>query len=136
VDPPAGPRRHQQDRAFYRRLRESLAECCRAEYELEARQGDGATLRTHLQRLARNAGEVDPRLNIVWPRSGRPIWEAFRRIGRSMTINGPGPITAQDILAYQTLYRVEFSAWELEVIESFDAIALEAMYKKIDAAGA
>ncbi len=79
---------------------------------------------------------MDPRLNIVWPLSGRPIWEAFRRIGRSMTINGPGPITAQDILAYQTLYRVEFSPWELEVIESFDAIALEAMYKKIDAASA
>lgn len=93
-------------------------------------------MRTHLQRLANNAGEVDPRLNIVWPRVGRPVWEAFRRLGRSMTINGPGPITAQDILAYQSLHRVEFSAWELEVIESFDAIALEAMYKKIDAAGA
>jgi hypothetical protein len=50
-------------------------------------------------------------------------------MGRSMTINGPGPVTPQDILAYQALYRVEFSAWELDVIEVFDAIALEAMHK-------
>jgi len=61
---------------------------------------------------------------------GRPIWDAFRRIGRSMTVNGPGPITPQDILAYQTLYGVTFTAWELEVIDAFDAVALEAMHKK------
>ena len=50
-------------------------------------------------------------------------------MGRSMTLNGPGPITPQDILAYQSLYRVDFSAWELEMIEAFDAIALEAMHR-------
>lgn len=47
-----------------------------------------------------------------------------------MTMNGPGPITPQDILAYQTLYGVTFTAWELEVIDAFDAIAIEAMHKK------
>ncbi|WP_157201817.1 hypothetical protein [Massilia sp. Root335] len=129
MDPPAGPHRHQQDRAFYRRLRESLAECCRAEYELAARQGDGAPLRAHLQRVAQSTGDVDPRLHVAWPRLGRPVWDAFRRMGRSMTVNGPGPVTPQDILAYQALHRVEFSAWELDVIEVFDAIALEAMHK-------
>jgi hypothetical protein len=125
-----GARRHPQNRAFYRRLRESLTECCRAEYELSARLGDGATLRTHLQRAAKNTGEQDPRLNIEWPRAGRPIWDAFRRIGRSMTTNGPGPITPLDILAYQTLYGLTFTPWELEVIDAFDAIALEAMHEK------
>ena len=105
-------------------------ECCRAEYELSARQGDGATLRTHLQRLAKNTGEVDPQLNIEWPPVGRPIWEAFRRMGRSMSFSGPGPITPQDILAYQTLHGVRFSSWELEVIEQFDAIALNAMHSQ------
>jgi hypothetical protein len=83
-----------------------------------------------LQRAAKNTGERDPRLNIQWPRLGRVLWDAFRGIGRSMTMNGPGPITPQDILAYQTLYSVTFTAWELEVIEAFDAIALEAMHKK------
>jgi hypothetical protein len=130
VVPRPGPCRHQQDGAFYRRLRESLTECCRAEYELSARQGDGATLRTHLQRLAQNTGEVDPRLNIEWPRLGRHLWEDFRRIGRSMSINGPGPIHPENILAYQTLHGVRFTSWELGVLDQFDAIALDAMHKQ------
>lgn len=94
--------------------------------------GDGATLRAHLQRAARNTGERDPRLHVEWPRAGRPLWDAFRRMGRSMTMNGPGPITPQDILAFQQLHGVRFTAWELDVIDAFDAVALEAMQKKND----
>lgn len=92
--------------------------------------GDGATLRTHLQRAARNTGETDPRLNIEWPRVGRALWDVFRRIGRSMTPGGPGPIQPENILAYQQLYRVAFTDWELSVIEAFDAVALEASHKQ------
>jgi hypothetical protein len=92
--------------------------------------GDGATLRTHLQRAARNTGEPDPRLHVEWPRAGRPLWDAFRRIGRSMTMNGPGPIMPENILAFQQLHGVTFTSWELDVIDAFDAIALEAMHKK------
>jgi hypothetical protein len=125
-----GPRRHQQDRAFYRRLRESLTECCRAEYELSAKLGDGATLRTHLQRDAKNGGAPDPRLTIEWPALGRPIWDAFRRMGRSVTMGGAGPILPENILAYQQLHGVRFTPWELEVIDAFDAVALEAMSKQ------
>lgn len=94
--------------------------------------GDGATLRTHLQRAAKNEGKADPRLNVEWPRAGLPIWNAFRRMGRSMGPSGPGPITAENILAHQQLHRVRFTDWELEVIEAFDAVALEAMHKKND----
>lgn len=47
-----------------------------------------------------------------------------------MSMNGPGPITPQDILAFQQLRGVIFTAWELEIIEAFDAIALEAMHKQ------
>jgi hypothetical protein len=43
-------------------------------------------------------------------------------------MSGPGPILPENILAYQQLHNVRFSSWELEVIEAFDAIALEAMY--------
>lgn len=93
-------------------------------------QGDGATLRTHLQRAAKNTGTSDPRLNIEWPREGRPIWEAFRRIGRSQTFGGPGPILPENILAYQQLNGVKFTAWELSVIEEFDAIAIDAMHEQ------
>lgn len=51
-------------------------------------------------------------------------------MGRSMSFNGPGPITPQDILAYQELHGVRFSSWELEVLEQFDAVALDAMHSQ------
>lgn len=51
-------------------------------------------------------------------------------MGRQMSLNGPSPLTPQDILAYQELHGVRFSAWELEVIEEFDAVALDAMHSQ------
>lgn len=86
-------------------------------------------MRTHLQRAAKNTGEVDPLLKIEWPRAGLPLWNAFRRMGRSSTFNGPGPIKPENILAYQQLYGVKFTDWELGVIEAFDDIMLEGMQK-------
>jgi hypothetical protein len=121
-----GPRWHPKDRAFYRRLRESLADCARAEFELSARQGDGATLRTHLQRVAKNTKEVDPLLTMEWPKEGRPLWDAFCKMGRPAGVSGPGELTSQEILAYQQLWGVQFNRWELEVIHMFDGIAMEA----------
>jgi hypothetical protein len=47
-----------------------------------------------------------------------------------MTMNGPGPIMPENILAFQQLHGVTFTPWELDVIDAFDAIALEAMHKK------
>nr|WP_314540144.1 hypothetical protein [uncultured Massilia sp.] len=94
--------------------------------------GDGATLRTHLQRDAKNGNTPDPRLNIEWPRAGQAIWDAFRRMGRSVTMGGAGPILPENILAYQQLHGVRFTAWELEVIEALDAVALEAMREQQD----
>lgn len=47
-----------------------------------------------------------------------------------MSINGPGPIQPENILAYQALHRVQFTSWELSVLEQFDAIALDAMHKQ------
>lgn len=51
-------------------------------------------------------------------------------MGRSSTFNGPGPIQPENILAYQQLYGVQFTDWELGVIEAFDDIMLEAMQQK------
>lgn len=41
--------------------------------------------------------------------------------------NGLGPIMPENILAFQQLHRVRFSQWELDVIEAFDEVALEAL---------
>lgn len=83
-----------------------------------------------MQRLAANTGKVDPRLNIEWPQLGRPIWDAFRRLGRPPSMNGMEPIGMQEIAAYQDVYRIRFSGWELDVIGMFDAIALEISNKQ------
>lgn len=41
--------------------------------------------------------------------------------------NGPGPILPENILAFQQLHHVQFSPWELDVIEALDEVALEAL---------
>jgi len=79
--------------------------------------------------VAKNTGEVDPRLEIRWPRLGLPLWDAYKRLDRQSVMDGIGPITLAGIHAYQSLYRVRFSEWELDVLQMFDRIALEALHK-------
>lgn len=67
---------------------------------------------------------------IAWPALGLPIWEAFRRMGRPPSMNGMEPISAQEIAAYQSVYRVRFTGWELDVIAMFDAIAIDEANKQ------
>ena len=80
--------------------------------------------------MAKNTGEVDPRLNIQWPKLGLPLWEAFKRLDRQPVMEGIGPITTAGILAHQDLYRVRFTEWELEVLQTFDRIAMEAAARR------
>lgn len=79
--------------------------------------------------MAKNTGEVDPRLNIQWPKVGLPLWEAFKRLDRQPVMEGIGPITLGGIQAYQSLYRVRFTEWELEILQMFDRVALDAIGK-------
>ena len=76
--------------------------------------------------MAKNTGEVDPLLKIEWPRLGRPLWDAFRAMGRPPSMSGVAEISNQEILAYQQIEGVRFTSWELGVIRMFDAIAIEA----------
>lgn len=105
-------------------------ECCRAEYELSARQGDGASLRTHLLRLAENTGKSDPRLHIAWPPAGRAVWDVYRSLSRPPSMGGAAPISMQEIAAYQAVYQLRLNPWELEMIQAFDSIALEILNKQ------
>ena len=82
-----------------------------------------------MQRLAANTGKRDPRLTIDWPRAGRAVWDVFRRLGRPKSMDGAEPITFQEIDAYQRVTGVRLTPWELDVIESFDAVALEFLNK-------
>lgn len=67
-----------------------------------------------------------------WPKLGQPIWEAFTRMGRPPSMNGMEKISAQEIVAYQSLYGVRFTRWELDTLAMFDAIALEISNKKTE----
>jgi hypothetical protein len=93
--------------------------------ELSRREGDGATLRTHLQRLARNTGRVDERLLVEVPRPVEQLWDLFmswavqRRSGMSLH-----PLTFTDIEAWCRLYGVRLTPWELDTLLELDAATL------------
>jgi len=70
---------------------------------------------------------------LEWPKLGVPIWEAFKRLGRPSSMGGPERITTQEIIAYQTLYEVRFTRWELDTLAMFDAIAIEVSNTKAEA---
>lgn len=92
------------------------------------RQGDGAPLRTHLQRAAKSTKKVHPLLQMTWPPYGQALWDAFLRL-RSRGESMPG--LSQDIDVYQRVYGVQFSSWELDVLSDFDAITAEHRNKEI-----
>lgn len=89
-------------------------------------QGDGATLRTHLQRLARNTHRIDSRLAELC----RPlapscvgVWSAFTSLNRTRAHGpaGPQPISLQDIESWQRLQRVHLTPWEVDLVVDLDS---------------
>ena len=94
-------------------------------------QGDGATLRTHLQRLAETTGRVDEKLLHQCPPEGLPIYQAFIQMGRSRVSGfGPSAISFHEIEAWQRLYGVRLTAWELDTIIELDSVFLRSASKK------
>jgi hypothetical protein len=92
---------------------------------------DGATLRTHLQRMAYSSGKVDARLEApLPPRAVEAVWETFlllastRRSGMSAH-----PLTMVDIEAYCRMSNIQLSGWELETLIALDAVAMAAASK-------
>lgn len=60
------------------------------------------------------------------------MWTVFTRLDSARTCGStPNPITFQDILAYQKLYRIEFDEWELKLIRTLDGIRLKALYARL-----
>lgn len=105
-------------------------ECARAEYALSALQGDGASLRTHLQRHAQNTGHIDPQLQVNWPPEGKALWRIFNGLARAPSMSGPGPISQQEIQAWMQNNQTRMTPWELDVLADFDRVAMESMAKQ------
>ncbi|MGA1296975.1 MAG: phage tail assembly chaperone [Burkholderiaceae bacterium] len=92
---------------------------------------DGATLRTHLQRLAYSSGKVDARLEAPPPaRAVRGLWDAFLMLSASRRSGmSPHPLTMVDIEAYCRMANIQLSNWELETLIALDAVAMAAAAK-------
>lgn len=100
--------------------------------QLSTAQGDGASLRTHLQRLRANTGRVDPLLAAAaqpLPSAIAPLWEAFVALSatRGAAFEGVAPITCLEIEAWCRLHAVRLSPWEVETLLAVDRAARGAL---------
>lgn len=95
---------------------------------LQAAQGDGAPLRTHLQRLRQSTGRVDPLLARSMeplPPAVAALWDVFVVLsGTRGAGDGAGggiaPITCAELQAWQALQRLELTPWEADTLLAMD----------------
>lgn len=93
--------------------------------DLQQREGDGATLRQHLQRLHANTGRVDPRLVAEIPPAGQQLWDTYLQLDASRQSGmSAQPITLHDLDAWGRLYGVRMTPWELDTLIQLDKAAL------------
>ena len=100
--------------------------------ELGVRQPDGATLRTHLQRLYANTGRADEKLDADGvPAEVRPLWETYLTLSATRrTGMGLSPLALVDIEAWQRMNGIRFSPWELDTLIQLDAACLAVVAKQ------
>lgn len=94
--------------------------------QLGAAQGDGATLRVHLQRLAASTGKVDPLLDVpAVPTCAAALWHLWCSLNQTRPSGmGPSPISHQEIAAACHLHGVQLSTWEVDTLIQLDGVAL------------
>ena len=88
---------------------------------LEAVQGDGASLRTHLERAHKVTRELDPMLaesRRPLPLALRQLWSTF--VALSYTRQADSGIAPTEIEAYGRLHCVRFLPWEVETLMEID----------------
>ena len=100
--------------------------------QLGAPQGDGASLRTHLQRLRNNTGRIDPLLvavNRPLPAGVAHLWDAFVALSatRAPAFEGLAAITCTEIEAWQRLHGLRLTPWEVETLLAVDRAARGAL---------
>lgn len=75
-----------------------------------------------MQRAA-GTGRVDERLFNVCPKGAESVWSAFGQIGRSRPSGfGVSPVSLVEIEAWQRLFGVTLTPWEIETIIEVDAV--------------
>ena len=99
-------------------------------FRLGRRRRDGTTERDHLEAHARATGEDPPELQVPpVPPGAEALWQAFNELSGARVPGGMGigPITLSEIAAWQDVFRVRLTPWEVETILAIDRAALTAV---------
>lgn len=110
-----------------------MVEYATREFELNATDEHGGTLRDDAQSLERQGAFVPPEyLSLPFPDLVSHIWEWFIELHRCRTSNGFGvnPITYIDIDAWSRLTRRKPTALEIRAITQIDAAFLTVQAKQ------
>lgn len=103
------------------------------EAQLGKRQGDGATLRQHLEKVKEQTGKTPAQLDPVEiPDAARYLWVYFCELsgGRQYSEVGPMALTYSEIKAWCDLMKVEPTAFEVETIKEIDRAYITEIMKK------
>ncbi len=105
----------------------------RNEFALDKVQSDGVTMREHLQSIARQSGKTPQELEPVpCPDSMMPLWQMFLQLhsARSMSIDGPQPISYSEIAAWNALTGQQVTPDEVAAIRAIDRAFLTCALQK------
>ena len=103
------------------------------EFELNARQKDGSTLRENLESVYRQTGNMPKQLEPVeMPDCLHYLWSWFCELsgGRGYAEFGALPLTYSEIKAWAELTKTEPTAWEIEALKRIDRAYLTESNKK------
>lgn len=100
------------------------------EMTLAKKQADGATLRQHLEAVARQIGRQPEQLKELSTPACPPalvfMWQAFLELSaaRGSNANGPAPISYSELKFWAELTRRRLTACQVEIIKRLDAVYL------------
>lgn len=103
----------------------------RAQFALAARQPDGASLRDHLEAVARATGVRPPELDPPPVPAGLAhVWRWFGDLstGRRLGAFGPAPLGWDDIAAWAALAGAKPTPADLDALRELDAAYLDRVY--------
>jgi hypothetical protein len=95
----------------------------RNEFTLNKRQKDGATLREHLESVARQSGKIPEELiTLELPSTMVHLWGIFVDLdgGRTMHAAGPNPLSWADMLAWTKLTGQYITGSEAQALRALD----------------
>lgn len=95
---------------------------------LEVEQPDGATLRQHLEVVARATGRIPSQLDIEpLPDCVSALWEAFCELRAVAGGNGfsANPIGYGSVRDYMSVAGVSLTSWEVDSILAMDRVAID-----------